>query len=380
MLSSAAPSIAPADISRAVEQAWAAYLLADRRAATPHPNYVYASSWRVCDRRMVLECTVPDQQIPFDAFTLARFRRGNDRERDILADLSRMGRNATPEFRLVGQQASFRLRDRKSREVISGKVDAFLEVDHYVDEERLGGVTQRVRRVVQYPIEVKSWAPQVVERLDTFADVFETPWTRSGGYQLLSYLFGNGYPVGFLVLDRGGIPKLLPVVLEEHLDRMEEFLSRAERVVDHALAGTLPPFLEGDANECKRCSFFGTACQPPLASGDIQVFTDEELELDLHRWNELGTGAKEWLSIDKRIKERLRGVVNGICGPFSITGKWGKSSRVELPDAVKKQHTVVDPKGKFFLNVEKVVDASAPAATPIAVRLQQIVDQAEAAR
>src|SRR5688572_7881745 len=98
--SASALPIAPAAIAKAIEQAWEAFLLADRRLPNPHPTHVYASAWRACERRMVLEMTVPDQQPPFDAFTLARFRRGNDRERDLLADLSRMGRNATPAFQI----------------------------------------------------------------------------------------------------------------------------------------------------------------------------------------------------------------------------------------------------------------------------------------
>lgn len=339
-----APDLVPADVGKAVERAWEAFLLADSRTASPHPNYVYASAWRVCERRMVYEATIPDQQPSFDAFTLARFRRGNDRERDILADLGRIGRNAEPEFKVVGQQDAFKVKDRKGRQVISGKVDAFLEI------ERSASRPQAWRA----PIEVKAWSPNIVDRLETFADVFENPWTRSGGFQLLSYLYGHAHPAGFLVLDRSGIPKLLPVVLDEHLDRMEEFLSKAERVVDHALSGTLPPFLQNDAAECKRCPFFGSTCQPDLSAKDISVLTDPELEANLHRWHELRAAGKEFSSLDKSIKDRLRGVENGVAGPFSILGKWGKQSRVELPDDLKKKHTIVDPKGRFTLEIEKL--------------------------
>lgn len=330
------PELAPYDVGKAVERAWEAFLLAERRTPTAHPNYVYASAWRVCDRRMVYEATVPDLQQPFDAFALARFRRGNDRERDLLADLSRIGRNADPEFRVVGQQDQFKVRDRRGRQVISGKVDAFLEFDR-----------------LRAPLEAKAWHPNIVDRLETFADVFENPWTRSGGYQLLSYLYGFSHPVGFLLLDRSGLPKLLPVVLDEHLERMEEFLTKAERVVDHALAGTLPPFLVGDAAECKRCPFYGTPCQPDLDAKDVKVLTDPEFEAELARWYELKPAAKEFDSLDDRIKKQLRGVESAIAGAFSITGKWSKSSRLEVPDDLKKQYTKTDPKGRFLLSIEK---------------------------
>ena len=324
-------------IGKAVERAWEAFLLADRRSPAPHPNYVYASAWRLCDRRMVYEATVPEQQTPFDAFALARFRRGNDRERDLLSDLGRIGRNAEPQFSVVGQQDAFKVRDRRGRQIISGKVDAFLEIDRW-----------------RAPIEVKAWSPFIVDRIETFADVFENPWTRSGGYQLLSYLYGHGHPAGFLLLDRSGLPKLLPLVLEEHLERMEEFLTKAERVVDHALAGTLPPFLTGDAAECKRCPFFGTPCQPDLEAKDTRVLTDAEFEAQLHRWYELRPAGREWNDLDKTVKAQLRGIESAIAGPFSITGKWSNLSRTELPPAVKKQYTSVDPKGRFLIEIEKL--------------------------
>lgn len=333
----AAPGYAPRDVAVAIEKAWEAFLLANRRAPSPHPNYVYASAWRVCERRMVYEATVPDQQQPFDAFTLARFRRGNDRERDILADLSRIGRNATPEFRIVGQQDSFQVRDRKGRQVISGKVDAFLEINRW-----------------RAPLEVKAWSAQLVDRIETFDDLFESPWTRSGGFQLLAYLYGHSHPAGFMVLDRSGLPKLIPVVLEEQLERMEDFLVKAERVVDHALAGTLPPFLVGDAAECQRCPFMGTTCQPDLDTKGVQVLTDPELEAALDRREELKAAAKEFNAIDTRVKTQLRGIEQGIAGPFLIEGTWGQRSKLELPEDLKARYTRIDLKGQFRLEITRL--------------------------
>jgi hypothetical protein len=304
-----------------------------------HPGYVYASAWRVCERRMVYELTVPEQATPWDPFTLAKFRRGSDRERDLLADLTRIGRNADPPFRIVGQQERFRVKDRKDRYVLSGKVDAFLELDD---------PTWRA------PLEVKSWAPSLVERIESFADVLENPWTRGGAYQVLAYLYGHSQPNGFLVLDRSGLPKLIPVTLDDYLEEMEEFLVRAERVVDHALAGTLPPYLEGDAAECKRCPFFGGTCNPPLEAQGTTVIDDPDLEAELERWHSLRPPGREYNDLDQRLKQRLRGIEHGIIGPFSITGVWSRYNRLELPALVRKQFTKVDPKGRFTLEIERL--------------------------
>jgi len=192
-----APTYTPAQIADTVKSAWSAFLTAKQRPNQPH-DYVYASSYRACERRMVYELVSAEQLPPWPADVLAKFRRGEDRERDLLADLSRIGRDAEPTFSLVGQQERFALKDHKGRTAIVGKVDARLQVNG-----------------VRAPLEVKAWSPQLVDRIETFEDLFEGPWTRSGAYQLLSYLYGAGEPFGFLLLDRSGLPVLLPVELDE---------------------------------------------------------------------------------------------------------------------------------------------------------------------
>jgi hypothetical protein len=328
-------ALQPADIAAGIEQAWESWLLRGRRGAMPH-GHVWASAYRVCERRMVYEMTCPDQQLPFDAKALARFRRGDDRERDLLVDLARISRDAEPPFDVIGQQERFELKDRKGRVAIAGKVDARLRFD---------------RRAA--PIEVKAWSPNIVDRIETFEDLFENPWTRSGAHQLLSYLYGANEPFGFLLLDRSGLPLLLPVQLDANLDRMEDFLSRAERAVDHQQAGTLPAFTE-DAVECGRCPFYGTVCHPPRAAEPTHVLVDPVLEANLERWNEIQTVGREWSALDALIKKQLRGVESGIAGHFAIAGKWGKQSRVDLPPDLKKQFTVTDPRGRFTLEITRL--------------------------
>ena len=327
----------PADLARSIDAAWREWLARGARgSAAPHAS-VYASAWRSCERRMALELTAPQLQPAFDVTVLARFRRGDDRERDLLSDLARIGRDADPPFELAGQQERFTLKDRKGRAAIVGKVDARL----------------RFGRGASAPLEVKAWHPSLVDRLERFDDLFDNPWTRSGGYQLLSYLYGAEEPFGFLLLDRSGLPLILPVELNAHLDRMEDFLSRAERVLDHVAAGTLPDY-STDATECKRCPFYGGGCNPPIAGAVAQVLTDPALEADLERWHALKPAGKEFAGLDADIKKRLRGIEAGIAGAFSITGTWGKSSRVELPAAIKKQFTISDDHGRFTLEIERL--------------------------
>lgn len=325
-----------AELGHVIETAWAAHLTRSQAAPTKRP-YVYASSWRVCDRRMVLELTHGDQLPAWDAETLAKFARGRDRERDILADLARIGRDAEPPFDLTSQQQRFELTDRKGRVVIVGKVDARLKVDGH-----------------EAPLEVKAWSPNLVARVERFDDLFDGTWTRAGAYQLLAYLYGASEPYGFMVLDRAGIPAVLPVDLDSHLERVEAFLSRAEGAMNHRDNGTLPDYLDGDAAECQRCPFYGAACNPPLTSGAAVILTDPDLEAALERREALKDAAREYDAVDGEVKKRLRGVERGIVGAFSVEGKWGKSTKLELPDDVRAQYTKVDPRGRFTLTITKL--------------------------
>jgi hypothetical protein len=334
--SNPAPVIDPAILAKSIQAAWGKFLERGRRQSSPHPH-VYASAWRACVRRMTLEMTASDQSPSLPAEVLAKFRRGDDRERDLLIDLARIGRDADPPFSVVGQQQRFELKDRKGRVAIVGKVDARLRIDR-----------------VEAPLEVKAWSPHLVDRIETFVDLFDNPWTRSGGVQLLSYLYGSNEPFGFLLLDRSGIPALLPVELDAHLDRMEDFLTRAETALDHERAGTLPDFLVGDAAECQRCPFYGSTCNPPLSHPGATVLTDPELEVILERRAQLEAAADEFDRLDKDVKKRLRGIEHGIAGAFQIEGRWGKQSRTELPADLKAKYTVTDPKGKFFLEVTRL--------------------------
>jgi hypothetical protein len=327
--------VTPADIASGIEAAWASHLARQSRGHTPH-DYIYASAFRPCDRRMAYELTVPDQQPPFSPETLAKFRRGDDRERDLLADLTRIGRDADPAFRVTAQQERFTLRDHQSRVAIVGKVDARLEV---------GGA--------RAPLEVKSWSPFLTDRIECFEDLFENPWTRSGGHQLLAYLLAAAEPYGFLLLDRSGLPRLLPVELAPNLDRIEAFLTKAERVLDHVQAGTLPDYID-DPAECKRCGFYGGTCNPPLVHQSSVILNDPELELALDQREALKDAAKEYDRIDGQIKKQLRGVIDGVVGRYIVKGKWGRTTKIDVPPEIRKQFTTTDERGRFTLEITRV--------------------------
>jgi len=303
---------------------------------------VWAGQYSPCARRVYNQMIHGDELPAWTADQLARFRRGKDRENDLLADMREIGRNSDPKFQIVGEQERFVLKDRKDRTVITGKVDAKIKFDGFGPGK---------------PLEVKAWSPYLTQGVKTFEDLFLNKWTRRGAYQLLCYLYGAGEPIGFMLLDMPGLPLLLPVELwqNDNHKRVDEFLDLASVAVD-SLASKEAPDYTTDLAECKSCDFLGGHCMPPAMSGDgARLIQNEELERCLDRIAELKPGAKEFEKLDKVAKGILRGVEFGICGNWLIEGKYQGSTTLKWPDeATKKQYQVTDPKGKFALKFFRV--------------------------
>ncbi len=335
----------PKPIAEIINVAWSDLIEETERKSEPHTRpYVYASSKRDCLRRMVLEMTDGDKMEPFNTETLAKFRRGNDRERDLKNDLARSGRNSTPPFEVVGSQERFELLDKKGRVAIVGKVDCRLQFS----------------RSSRVPVEIKSWSVYLTNRIFSFQDLFLSPWTKPGAYQLLAYLLGSGEPVGVLLLDKPGLPTPITVVLEENLELIESFLQDAEAAMDHKEAGTLPGYHQ-DPAECQRCPFFGGVCQPPLKHEGAEVILDEGFEAKLLRREELKGHGKEFAGLDKEIKARVYGLENAVCGQFVLEGSWRRKTIYDVPDVHQEAYDLIraankriEPKGSFVMEITKL--------------------------
>lgn len=328
-----------------INDAWINFIESEGRSAPHKREYVYASSRRDCLRRMVLEMIEGDKLPEFDANTLAKFRRGNDRERDLLNDLSKIGRDSDPPFEVVAQQQRFELKDKKGRVCIVGKTDARIRF-----ERTHGGI----------PVEVKAWSPFLTNRIERFEDLQLSPWTKPGAYQLLSYLLGAGEPVGILLLDMSGLPLPIPVELEPNLDMIESFLQDAEKALDEKEAGTLPEFID-DPAECQRCPFYGGVCNPPLKHDGAQVITDPAFEAALVRREELKQAAKEFSQLDKEIKKAVYGHEQTVAGEFILNGTWRKKTVYDVPETHKEAYELIrqankriEAEGSFVLEITKL--------------------------
>ena len=341
----------------------------ERRSLQGQRQYVYASAWAACTRQMALDMLRPDVKPPFQADTLANFRRGRDRERDLVADLTRVGRHSNPPFELVGAQERFELRDKKGRIVIVGKVDTRIKFQGQKGSD---------------PVEIKSFHPNLIQGVKQFSDMFANRWTRRGAFQLLAYLLGSNEERGWLLLDRPGIPRPLEVRLLDHLDKIEDFLKRAEVAMDAresirnfswtpdkpsaedaaAFEAFLPPYID-DPSECRVCPFFGGACNPGLSFAGASIVTDE---VEIQKVERLAAiqdmpEIEEHVVLDKWAKSRFRGVLNAIVGKCVVQGKWQKDTKYELTDEAKAQIDAIKApfakrveQGKWVMTVTKVSD------------------------
>lgn len=336
------------EIVNQVDSAWRTMIEKEeaRTPASPR-DYVYASSWHPCLRYMYYDCTRPDAKPEFDVDTLARMRMGKDRERDIVnIQLTRAGQYADPQFTVESNQARVTISDSSGRKIISGKKE--------------GDIVWRNGSEVRVPFELKNWDERATWNIQSFDEIIHHrfQWFRSGGMQFLSYLYGSGAPVGIFTLGRRGLPKNLPVVFYDYMDELQMFLTAAEEVRNHIDAGIEPDFIKNPA-VCKRCQFYGHTCNPPLNYEGVQLLTDERLIEDITRLKELEgkLADEEWTEynrLDKKIKERLRGIESGVAGEWAVSGKWGKYTRYEIPADIKEQFKVVDPKGSFRIKIEKI--------------------------
>ena len=321
----------------ALEAAWTAHLRAGRWEGGAPRTYVYASGRRDCKRAMALDLLHPEDWPVPAPDALERMERGKEREASIVARLQQIGPRCPVPFQVIEGQHRFEVKDRDGTVLIVGKIDG-----------RLRFATRE-----QPVFEIKSG--ESFRRIETLEDFERSPWTRHAPDQLLSYLLAEGEPWGFFVIDRPGLPKLIRVDLEDHLDRAEAFLQEARLAID-AKAGKvpMPPFTQ-DAGSCRRCSHYGKSCAPPLDFGEgAAMITDERL-IDLAEVRERSAEAhQEYEEADKELKAALRGIELGVLGPFLVSGKWGRSTRLEFPsEECKKQFQVVDPKGRFLLTIER---------------------------
>jgi hypothetical protein len=324
------------DVVKNIMDGYERFIEHEERSTPSNRPYCYASGYEDCDRKLVLQMTEGDKILPFPTEVKAKFRRGKDRERNTILDLTMVGRFSEQPFEVIAQQKRFELKDRKGRIAVSGKVDLMLDYGYHKPK---------------IPCELKDYHTNLTDRIFTFEDVLQGKWTQKAARQLLCYLFGEGEELGLLVFTRPGLPKIIPVFLSDHLNLVEEFLTKAEQALDHRDSGTLPDYIQ-DASECQRCNFYGMVCNPPIMSGEgAQIVTDPETIEIIRRRDELIAMREEFDCLDEDIKTKFRGIETAIAGDFILQGKWQPNTTYPVPKEIKTQYKKTEEKGRFILKI-----------------------------
>lgn len=290
-----------------IEQAWRDHTASkfDRRGrhvATPR-KYSWASTVRTCTRRMAL-----DLKFPGDAFgeismeSMFRMNRGKMLEEHIyLPALQHVGAWCDPPFQVIGGQEHFEIFDLGVK-LYSGKIDGRIQCD---------GET---------PVfEIK--AGEAVSRVHCFEDFSRSIWTRHMPDQLLLYLYRFGELWGFFLIDSPAGPRFIEVVLEDHLDRVQECLDKARAAVAVVRDGAPLPDCTQDRHLCSVCPHNGRNCTPPLDMPGLKVIYDEGLEGALLARESNAAAAKMFKTAHETVRQKLKGVNQVLVGDFYITGK-----------------------------------------------------------
>lgn len=344
------------DYLAAVSEAWTKHLRAERDSGhRSSRDYVYASGRRTCVRRMALDMKHPEDDSTFSDDSLERMQRGKEREHSIVARLHQIGPRCSPPFEVIEGQRTFEIRDRDGTLLIRGKTDCRLRFD----------------RTTKPFVEVKSG--ESFRNVERFEDLDRSPWTRHAPDQLLSYLLAESEPEGCLLIDRPGLPLFIRVVLEDHLQRAEQFLQDARRAIDAVKGvGEMPPFIQ-DVGECRRCPHLGKSCSPTTMSfgPGVRVITDPDLIAAAETREATAEARADYEAAHNRLKAGLQGVELGVLGPFLVEGRWQKSTKYDIPAEIKKQYAREDPRGGGFrFDVERAVPKEQTAAAPAAKKAE----------
>lgn len=351
---------------QAVRTAWVRHLehlhgIQDHRGGNrpERPERVWASRWSPCDRELALDMLHPEDRQDWTVDGLERMQRGREREESVVARLMAAGKWANPTFTVEASQQRFTVEspDEPGLVVASGKLEGRIK---WADGFRA-------------PYEIKSG--ETFKRAETVADLDRGKWTRGAVPQLLIAMVALQEPLGFVVIDRPGVPFLIPVLLHEAAARVHTMIERYEAAVRVRLADGegLAEAITYDSEVCGRCSHLGKpSCpSPPGFKPGGEVIVDAELEEACRVVHTHGPRAKDVKRAKDLIRDRCRGHEVARVGAFEVRGGWAKKSvlgpmpekkRKEL-DRVKRwakrltgQFSRVDPKGTFSVRGVRVVE------------------------
>lgn len=287
---------------------------AEKRSGYISANPI-ASALGDCDRQMALNLICPEVRPPFRPEGVENMESGNRQEDAVIRDLQDEG------WRIVEQQAPFRLRNKAGRIILSGKMEGKLQWEH--EGKRL-----------LVPFEIKDTSQYMFEALQCEEDLKRSQWTRKWWRQIQSYLIGHNFEWAILFTSHRGKRNPIPIRLdyaegERILLRCEATVEVSDLLVgtphdkiDHELNLVDVPYC-GDAKVCTSCDFYQRVCFPPVKhalQGEIAV--KPELAEKVSRLMELRPAVKEHGSLERQLEKEAPRGSHVAAGDWLITGRW----------------------------------------------------------
>jgi len=292
------------------------------REQTKRP-YMYLSDIHRCTRHNYYSMVEGDKRRPINEWLICLFESGNMWERETVRELLDLGFDV-----ILGQQSieinyGGKLKSEKGKIIGKGRIDGMIRYG----KER-------------FPLEIKSLGENIFRQINTVEDLFRFEFTEKYLRQLLMYLYGNNLEQGFfLINDRSGHWKLIPVYLGNYLDYCEKVLRNMEAAWEAKVEGKEPARINYNHKTCGNCQFNAVCCPETILEGG-DVLNDPELEAQIAIHEELKPKAKEYNEVHDSLKALFEKKPQTTIGRFIVipkkTTRRGGIKISELPGDVQK--------------------------------------------
>jgi len=252
-----------------------------------------------CERQLWYNRQEPGAAEPFPIRGLKRMNEGSQQEKITRAEFAEIG----CEIEHIQRRAWI------EQVKVSGKIDGIL-VPSWAPLTILG--------------EIKSMVENQWDKMQTVEDLDGSKWYRKYIDQCHCYMKAEETEVCFLILRNisSGDYRILVIWFDaERWVGIEEKLRRVNKAIE---AGEIPDRINdnvGHSEICNDCRY-RAHCLPDILNNDGIIFIDEPEVIEmLERLEELKPLHLEYNRLEKKKKERFKGLTNISIGPFLITGK-----------------------------------------------------------
>jgi len=286
-----------------------------------------------CERRLVYMRTMWQKAKPVPPSLQGIFETGNELEPIIEKILATLGRSSSPQWRIVGSQSDIDANMQRTHD-ITGHIDGILQV-----------MSEDGTWLNACVVDIKTCSSHVFNTIHTYDDLTKYPWTKKYRGQLFLYALGMDIDKCCIIfVNKQNLYDIKSIFFDLDYDYAEGLLQKAERVNAHVKAGTLPSKINSP-EDCSRCKFAHECLPDLIATGNLELFDNTEIEELLKQRDDLQLSKKKFDAIERQLKKKLIEGQDILCGEFIV--QWKKVSRsayeVNASEYWKKEVISVNP-------------------------------------